>query len=113
MNRPGMGAVPALACILMAGVFTVSAVRAQGDAAKDYATKCAVCHGADGSASSPAGKALKARDFHSPDVQKESDDVLAQVIANGKNKMPAFGKQLNGAQIKALVIYVRQLGKTQ
>jgi mono/diheme cytochrome c family protein len=113
MNRPGMGAVQAVGCLLIAVVLTVSAARAQGDAAKNYTAKCATCHGADGSANVPAGKALKARDFHSPDVQKESDDVLAQIIANGKNKMPAFGKQLSGPQIKALVAYIHQLGKTQ
>jgi|SRR5579862_2835487 len=96
-----------LAAFLMLG----SSARAQGDAAKNYTAKCATCHGADGSAGSPAGKALKARDFHSPDVQGESDDVLAQVIAKGKNKMPAYEKQLKENEIKDLVAYCRALGK--
>lgn len=92
-------------------MFLVSTARAQGDAAKNYTAKCATCHGADGTAGTPAGKALKARDFHSPDVQNESDDALAQIVANGKNKMPAYGKQLKAAEIKDLVAYCRALGK--
>ncbi len=54
---------------------------------------------------------LSTRDFHSPDVQKESDADLAAVIAKGKNKMPAYDKQLKPADIQTLVAYVRDLGK--
>lgn len=84
---------------------------AQDDAAKNYTAKCATCHGPDGSAGTPAGKALKARDFHSAEVQGEPDGVLEQVIAKGKNKMPAYEKQLKAAEIKDLVAYCRALGK--
>jgi cytochrome c6 len=87
-------------------------VSAQDDGAKLYAAnKCASCHGPDGNANVPAGKALKARDFHSPEVQGETDEVLAGVITAGKNKMPAYGKQLKPAEIAALVAYSRALGK--
>jgi cytochrome c6 len=93
--------------------FTFSGrVRAQDDGAKLYAAnKCASCHGPDGNANVPAGKALKARDFHSPEVQGETDEVLASVITTGKNKMPAYGKQLKPAEIATLVAYSRALGK--
>jgi len=111
MNRAILRGVGTILLSAVCGMFLASSARAQGDAAKNYTAKCVTCHGADGSANMPAGKALKARDFHSPDVRNESDDVLAQVIATGKNKMPAFGKQLNSQQIKDLVAYVRQLGK--
>jgi mono/diheme cytochrome c family protein len=100
-------ALLSMACAML----FVSSARAQGDAAKNYTAKCATCHGPDGSAGTPAGKALKARDFHSADVQNESDDALAQIIASGKNKMPAYGKQLKDAEIKDLVAYCRALGK--
>ena len=36
---------------------------------------------------------------------------LAAVITNGKNKMPAYGKQLKPAEIAELVVYSRALGK--
>jgi len=95
----------------MAFVFSFG-VQAQDNGAKLYAAnKCASCHGPDGNANVPAGKALKARDFHSPDVQGQSDADLAAVITTGKNKMPAYGKQLKPAEIAELVAYSRALGK--
>ncbi len=43
-----------------------------------YKSKCQMCHAADGSGNTPAGKAMKARPFNSPDVMKESDaDLIA------------------------------------
>jgi mono/diheme cytochrome c family protein len=59
-------------------MFLASSARAQGDAAKNYTAKCVTCHGADGSANMPAGKALKARDFHSPDVLKTVEQPADQ-----------------------------------
>ena len=105
------GVRAALLIGLMAFVFSFTA-HAQDDGAKLYAAnKCASCHGPDGSANVPAGKALKARDFHSPDVQGQSDADLSAVITTGKNKMPAYGKQLKPAEIAVLVAYSRALGK--
>ena len=111
MNRILLRTIQIAFLSVLCAMFLVSTARAQGDAAKNYTAKCATCHGADGTAGTPAGKALKARDFHSPDVQNESDDALAQIIASGKNKMPAYGKQLKEAEIKDLVAYCRALGK--
>lgn len=112
MNRVTMWVVRAAVLTgAMACAFSLP-VRAQGNGEKLYnANKCASCHGPDGSASVPAGKALKARDFHSPDVQNQSDADLAAVISSGKNKMPAYGKQLKPAEIAELAAYSRALGK--
>jgi cytochrome c6 len=79
------------------------------DAAATYKAKCASCHGADGSGSTAAGKALKARDLRSAEVQKQSDAQLYEIIAKGKGKMPAFEKTLGADSCKALVAYVRTL----
>jgi mono/diheme cytochrome c family protein len=89
----------------------VPAARAQGDAEATYKAKCAGCHGPDGSGSTPAGKAMKARDFHSAEVQKETDAELTNIISNGKDKMPKYAGKLKDAEIKDLVTYVRGLGK--
>ena len=89
----------------------VAPVHAQTDAASMYKAKCASCHGADGKGETPAGKALKARDFASPEVQKETDEELVVVIQKGKNKMPAYGSSLKDPQIKDLVAYIRGLAK--
>ena len=100
------------ALVAIAIVFFInSAARAQGNGEKLYnANKCASCHGADGAANVPAGKALKARDFHSPEVKAEKDSDLTAVLTNGKGKMPAYGKQLKPAEIAELVAYSRALG---
>ena len=112
MNRAANLAVRIL-LVTGAAVFAFSfPVHAQDNGAKLYAAnKCASCHGPDGSASVPAGKALKARDFHSPDVQGQSDADLAAVISSGKNKMPAYAKQLKPEEIAELAAYSRALGK--
>ena len=83
---------------------------AQGDAGKTYQGKCVACHAADGSGSG-IGKKLGVHDFHGPDVQKESDADLADAIAKGRNKMPAYEKTLKPDDIKGLVAYIRTLGK--
>ncbi len=94
----------------LSGIFGF-ATAAQAPGAKTYAKNCTPCHGVDGHASTPAGKQLKARDFHSPDVQKESDETLAGVITKGKNNMPSFGKTLKPNEIADLVKYIRGFAK--
>src|SRR5271167_418553 len=84
---------------------------AQEDAASLYKAKCAVCHAADGSGNTPAGKKLGARDFASPEVQSETDAQLIEITAKGKNKMPAYASSLKDAQIKELIDYIRDLAK--
>ena len=86
-------------------------VRAEGDSAQLYKANCLVCHAADGSGNSSSGKALKAKDLRSDEVQKKSDVELAEGISKGQGKMPPFGKKLKAEQIQQLVSYVRQLAK--
>jgi cytochrome c6 len=86
---------------------------AEGDAAKSFKTNCALCHAPDGSGSSPTGKALKAKDLRSPEVQQQSDADLTLVISKGKGKMPAFGAKLKPDEIKGMVAYVRELAKAK
>jgi mono/diheme cytochrome c family protein len=100
-----------VASVLATFAIVVPSASAQGSAEKNYAKNCVACHGADGSANVPAGKATKARDFHSPDVQNQTDDALAAIIAKGKGAMPMYEKQLKPDEIKDLVAYVRKLGK--
>ena len=74
---------------------------------------CKMCHSADGSASTPAGKKFQARDLRSAEVQSQSDDVLAGIIRTGKNKMPAWKDKVNDAGIADLVAYVRKLASAK
>src|ERR1700733_13806415 len=84
---------------------------AQGAGADTYKAKCQMCHGPDGLGNTPAGKAMKALPFNSPDVLKESDTDLIAAIKNGKGKMPAFAGKLADAQIIDVVAYIHTLEK--
>src|SRR5207245_1027341 len=95
--------------------FLIIAVPALADAGPDaaamYKSKCAMCHGADGRGQTPTGKAMKARDLRSAEVQKRSDAELVAAIANGKGKMSAYKSALSQADIDALVSFIRQMAK--
>jgi cytochrome c6 len=78
-----------------------------------YKTKCASCHGIDGSANTAIGKNLKARDLRSAETQKMSDEKLYQVIAEGRGKMPAFERSLGEDKCRQLVAYIRGLTKKE
>lgn len=96
--------------VLSMGPLTAPA-RTQGTGEKTYKEKCAGCHGADGKGQSAVGKALKVRDFCSPEVKKESNAELTEIIRKGKNKMPAFENKLSDAETKDVLTYIRSLCK--
>jgi cytochrome c6 len=81
---------------------------AADDAAALYKSKCQMCHGADGKGS-PAGQKMGVRDFHAPEVAKESDADLIKITKEGKNKMPKFDGKLTDDQIKDLIKFIREL----
>ena len=90
--------------LLLAGALPAAAE----DAAALYKSKCQMCHGADGKGS-PAGQKMGVRDFHSPEVAKESDADLIKITKEGKNKMPKFDGKLTDDQIKDLIKFIRGL----
>lgn len=98
-----------LASISLALFIALPAAASDEGAALYRQKACATCHGADGRGQTPAGKAMKARDLGSAEVQKQGDDVLAAVIADGKGKMPAYASTLAAEQIRQLVAFIRTL----
>jgi cytochrome c6 len=100
----------ALAIVVLAGACAATPARAQTGAAT-YKAKCQMCHAADGSGSTPAGKAMKALPLNSPDLIKASDADLIAATTNGKGKMPAYKTKLTAAQIKDTITYIRTLQK--
>lgn len=96
---------------LMLGLMLPAAAKAQDDSTKTFKTNCVLCHSANGSGDSAAGKALKAKDLRSPEVQKQTDAALTEIITKGKGKMPAFGAKIQPDDIRKLVAYVRELAK--
>ena len=101
----------AIAVVLLLTTALVASAAAKGAAKDLFVSKCAICHGADGSAKTTMGKNLKIRDLRSSDVQKLSDADLKTIITKGKGKMPAFEGKLGGEQIDQLVSFIREIGK--
>ena len=99
------------AAILAAICGLTTPARSQSPTETLYKSKCAMCHGADGKGDTPAGKKMGAHDFASPEIQKQTDAQLSEIIAKGKNKMPGYEKNLKPEQIKDLVGYIRELAK--
>ena len=96
-------------CCLVASIVTPAF--AQNPGADTYKAKCAMCHGADGLGTTPAGKALKAASFKDPAIVKAPDSELIATATNGKGKMPAYKGKLTDDQIKSAIAYIRTLQK--
>ena|SRR5271166_4274649 len=100
----------AAAVILLAASIAAPAF-AQASGAATYKAKCAMCHGADGLATSTMAKSMKVLSFKAPEMVKASDAQFFASTKNGKNKMPAYNGKLTDAQIKDVVAYIRMLQK--
>jgi len=100
----------ARATVISFGFVVSLSAHAQNASEALYKSKCAMCHGADGTGSA-TGKKMGAHDFTTADVQGMSDADLATIITNGKNKMPKYGASLKPEDIKGLVAYIRTFKK--
>ncbi len=71
-----------------------------------WTKQCATCHGRRGRGDGPSSTMVKARDLTNPDFQATlTDEQIAKVIREGKDKMPAFN--LPDSVIQGLVQHVR------
>jgi mono/diheme cytochrome c family protein len=75
-----------------------------------YVAKCAACHSSDGSGQGTIGRSMNIRSFSSAEVQRKSNEELADVISSGRGKMPAYAGKLTSEQIAQLAAYIRMLG---
>lgn len=96
--------------ILIGALFAMSAL-AQQPGEATYRAKCAMCHGADGTASTPVGKSMKLRSLKSAEDMKATDDELFKQTKEGVGKMQGYAGKLTDAQIKDVVAYIRTLQK--
>ncbi|HZZ39883.1 MAG TPA: cytochrome c [Acidobacteriaceae bacterium] len=96
--------------ILLGASFAMSAV-AQQPGEATYKAKCAMCHGADGTASTPVGKSMKLRSLRSPEDVKATDDMLFKQTREGVGKMQGYAGKMTDAQIRDVVAYIRTLQK--
>ena len=78
-----------------------------------YTSKCAVCHGNDGSANTAKGKELKVRNLRSEEFKKMSDAKAMEVLLKGKGKMEGYEKTLGKEKLDQLLAYCRELSNKQ
>jgi len=110
--RCKLGVIALLSLFLFVGPH--SAFAQKGDPAagqKLFDQNCSKCHGPDGSANTAIGKAVGAKDLHSPEAQKLTETEVRAQIEKGKGNMPPFGDALGKDKVNDLVAYVRELSK--
>jgi mono/diheme cytochrome c family protein len=100
----------ALAFVFIAAACAAASCDAQ-TGADTYKAKCMMCHAADGTGSTPAGKSMGAIPFKTAALIKASDADLIASTTYGKGKMPAYKSQLTAPQIAAVITYIRTLQK--
>src|SRR5713226_6314099 len=95
VNESAVAMIVAAAILVLVSALLAGGSPTAGSGESTYKAKCAVCHAANGSGDTSMGKKMKLRDLRSPEVQKQTDSELSDVIAKGKGKMPAYAKQLD------------------
>ena len=73
------------------------------DGGELYATRCASCHGADGSGTADVFPALSG----DPIVVAEDPTAAILTVLNGRGGMPRWADELSDAEIAAILSYVR------
>lgn len=84
---------------------------AQSGGEATFKSKCAMCHGADGLASSSMAKTMGVPSIQSDQFKKFTETELMATVENGKGKMPAYKGKLTDAQIREVISYMQTLEK--
>ena len=100
-----------IAVVILLGASFAMSAHAQQPGEATYKAKCAMCHGADGTASTPVGKSMKLRSLKSDEDVKATDDTLFRQTKEGVGKMMGYAGKLTDAQIRDVVAYSRPLQK--
>jgi cytochrome c6 len=102
MKRTGISIV----VLALAALIALPALAAE-DGAALYKSKCAMCHGADGTAKKMAEPS---RNLQDPKFQAEvSKDAVAKILIEGKGKMKGLKDKLTPEQIEAVASHVKTL----
>ncbi len=88
--------------ILAAAVVLVAGAARADDASAVFEKKCATCHGKDGKGHTKMGEKMGIKDLTAANGAE-----VEKIIADGKNKMPAFKGKLSDEEIKALAGYIK------
>src|SRR4051812_17334449 len=88
-------------------IMTSASIGWAADAAANWNSMCASCHGKDGSGTTMMGKKLGVKDYRDAKVQSAFSDgeatraIKEGVKEGGKDKMKPFGGKLGDDDIKA------------
>lgn len=100
-----------LRILLFAAIFAVAVAPAAraADGAAIYKDNCAKCHGATGTADTPAAKALKVPSLHDDANLKKmtAEDIAKRIKGNEKHPPPVKG--MSDADVDAAAGYVKTL----
>jgi mono/diheme cytochrome c family protein len=99
------------ACVILLAASIAGPAFAQTPGADTYKAKCAMCHGADGLATSTMAKNMKILSFKDPAMVKAPNAQLIASTKNGKGTMKGFSGKLTDDQIKDVISYIRTLQK--
>jgi mono/diheme cytochrome c family protein len=77
---------------------------------KIYGEKCANCHKADGTGGQVDldGTKIKVPSYKDEKAMKHDDAKMLDIITNGDDDMPAYGKKFSETEIKDLVKLIRK-----
>jgi mono/diheme cytochrome c family protein len=76
-----------------------------------YQAHCVLCHSSDGHSQTTLGKQLGALDLHSPQVQKQTDAEMKNIILHGQKNMPPFEGQITSAETDQVISHLREFSK--
>ena len=120
MNTPAKLAVLAItAAVLLLGAGRVEAGTGDADPKQVaegeelFRTGCVSCHGMLAKGDGPTGRLLAGgvADL-TPALRQKEDRLLLEAISSGMGPMPAFAPALSVDERAALVIYLRDLGRS-
>lgn len=80
------------------------------DAGALFKRSCAMCHGPDGKATTPAAKKMGVKDLSLTELTDEQiRGTIVQGVRGPKGAMPAFGTKFSDADLEALISHIRSL----
>ncbi len=110
---PRMRVEPLIIFVLMVG--PLEGVSFSAESGEElFAKQCAICHGKDGKAKTPAGRKFGAKDLSETkllDVDIEKQINEGKKDDHGVQKMPPFKALLSDGQIKSLISVVKNFRK--
>lgn len=84
--------------------------RADVDGNAVYTKICASCHGPDGKAATPVGKALKVMDLATKHwASPAAIPEIAKVVREGVPRMPSLASKLKPEEIEAVARYTQEM----